>query len=370
MPLKVDIVTKRVQNTAELSPCLVPGARVVADLRRSELLARIGAFPLTRRSDACNVQALFVFATVFFLAGPSHRLQDFATTFARELRRIAQMAGLPKLYSAGALSRALGATDRATAENLSDALLVHEPGMPDLLAHPSVHHRDSQGDPWHVVDFDPTVTWRVVPSSDAAKPTEAADLGWVTRDPSPGSVDAEEGPVEVRIVLSRLRPTGGRARHGVLIDGYQVEMFGTTLPPEAWPADEVVALYRARAVIENRCAQEDREFATERTLSYHPWGQMLMVSFAPTEPRSRRSSRPSLEVQRAARSRGPPRCGSIAARHPTRLTRSLRTTAPPDSTNVGPDSGLPAKPWSPFALSPSTPVRTRIGAASRHVQFP
>ena len=125
-----------------------------------------------------------------------------------------------------------------------------------------------------------SASWHKVYGSDTAKPTEAADLGWVTLYPSEGSVDADKGPVEVRVILSRLRPTDGKAKHGVMIDGYQVEMFGTTLLPDAWPAEEIVSLYRGRAVIENRFAQEDREFATERTFSYHVWAQMLMVSVA------------------------------------------------------------------------------------------
>lgn len=412
MPLSVDVVTRPVRNTAEIAPALVPGVRLLAEFRRNGVLERIGGFHLNRRSGAYDVLSVVALGVVFLLAGADRGLQSFCRGFSRELGRIARLAGLRRLPSAGALSRALSSVDRNTAEGVADTLLLGAPDMADVLGHPAVVHRDRHGDPWHVIDFDPTITafrrrdlpsgedlpaatrraqgvpgytgqkrgetrvrhlplmhagtglwlayrleepgtpgvrslrrllesarpwwprlggpervvlrfdgefgnvgglrccraegihalgriaryallerpeiqaaveaavWREVPGSDSAKPTEAADLGWVTLHPSEGAVDAEDGPVEVRVVLSRLRPTDGQARHGVMIGDWQVEMFATTLEPGSWPAEEVVALYRGRAVIENRFAQEDREFATERTFSFHLWGQMLMVSIA------------------------------------------------------------------------------------------
>jgi hypothetical protein len=412
MPLSCDVVTKPLRNSAEVSSLLTRGVRVVAEFRRIKQIDRIRRFHLNRRSHAANIVSIFVFAIIYFLADVRSGLQDFCRDFAKDLRRIAPVAGLSKLASAGALSGALSAVDRGTSEAVADELLQNSPGAMDLLGQPAVLYCDSQGERWHVIDFDPTVTafrlrdlpagedlappvrrspgvpgytgqkrgetrirhlpllhsgaglwmahrleepgaplvrsfknvlasarpwwprlggpqkviirfdgevghtggfrvckeeglhavgrlsrysllerpeiqealetakWTPVPSSDAAKPTEAADLGLVTLYPAKGAVDEEEGPVEIRVVVSRLRPTDGILKHGVMIGGYQVEMYGTTLEQGAWPAEEVVALYRGRAVIENRFAQEDREFETERTFSFHLWGQALMVSFA------------------------------------------------------------------------------------------
>lgn len=81
-------------------------------------------------------------------------------------------------------------------------------------------------------------------------------------------------PVSVRVVVSRY-PRTSTAEHGVVIQGWQYELFAADLSPEAWPANEVVAAYFGRCGMENRFAQEDRELDLDRTFSFHLPGQEL-----------------------------------------------------------------------------------------------
>jgi hypothetical protein len=130
-----------------------------------------------------------------------------------------------------------------------------------------------------VVALMPALIWRDVRSSGGGPPRQAADLGLFTLHPDDGAARSGEGPVEVRVVVTRFARSSA-PEHGVLRDGFQIELFATTLPADAWPAEDVVALYFGRSALENRFAQEDREFGIDRTFSYHPPGQEWMSGIA------------------------------------------------------------------------------------------
>lgn len=130
-----------------------------------------------------------------------------------------------------------------------------------------------------VVAMLPEVTWLTVESAGGGPARTAADLGLFTLFPRDGVAAAGDGAVEVRVVVTRFARTGP-ADHGVLRDGHQLELFATTLPADAWPANDVVALYFGRGAMENRFAQEDREFGIDRTFSFHPPGQEWMSGIA------------------------------------------------------------------------------------------
>jgi hypothetical protein len=103
---------------------------------------------------------------------------------------------------------------------------------------------------------------------------EAADLGELVLH----DVDAEVEPVATRVVLTRFRTDREVPGRGVLRGGFQIELFGTSLPADAWPPEDVAGLYAGRAVLENRFAQEDREYALERRFSDSAPGQMFVVN--------------------------------------------------------------------------------------------
>ena len=122
-------------------------------------------------------------------------------------------------------------------------------------------------------------TWKAVPDSLTPPQRFAADIGFLTltADKKSRQPDGKPyPPIKVR-VLAALFGKSGEAKRGVKLDGEQVELFATDLPPEGWPAEEVVSAYFGRTGQENRFAQEDRELGLDRIFSYHLPGQELAV---------------------------------------------------------------------------------------------
>lgn len=120
-------------------------------------------------------------------------------------------------------------------------------------------------------------TWYPMRPGESGVKREAAELGTFTLR---GSTDSDNDTVvTVRVVVTRFRRESPPS-HGVMRDGYQLELFATTLDSVSWPAPDVAELYAGRGAIENRFAQEDREFNVERTFSFHPPGQEWMCGVA------------------------------------------------------------------------------------------
>lgn len=119
----------------------------------------------------------------------------------------------------------------------------------------------------------PTLQWLSVRSGESGVKREAAELGTFTLT---GTDAYANRMVTVRVVVTRLRRTS-EPDHGVMQDGYQLELFATTLDPSRWSAADVSELYGGRASIENRFGQEDRELGLSHTYSYNPPGQAWMV---------------------------------------------------------------------------------------------
>jgi hypothetical protein len=119
----------------------------------------------------------------------------------------------------------------------------------------------------------PALQWHAVRPGESRVRREAAELGTFTFRGSDKHADLQ---VTVRVIVTRFKRSS-KPEHGVLRDGYQLELFATTLDSAPWPAPDVAELYSGRAVVENRYAQEDREFGMGRTYCYNPAGQEWMV---------------------------------------------------------------------------------------------
>ena len=138
---------------------------------------------------------------------------------------------------------------------------------PELLRNPEVLDRLRQA------------IWYEVSDSRSGPRRTAADLGIMRiaagkRTKTPAGDKYES--IDVRVVASRFaRPNDTQAQRGTLLDGFQVELFGTDLCSQRWPADEVVSHYYGRTAQENRFHQDDRELGTHRIVSYHLPGQEL-----------------------------------------------------------------------------------------------
>jgi hypothetical protein len=121
----------------------------------------------------------------------------------------------------------------------------------------------------------PQVRWYPVSTGESGVPREAAELGTFTLHGSRGAEDPD-AEVTVRVIVTRM-PRTSAPDHGIVVDSYQLELFATTLDAASWAAPDVVTLFHGRASIENRFAQEDREFDLGRTFSFHAPGQEWMV---------------------------------------------------------------------------------------------
>ena len=122
-------------------------------------------------------------------------------------------------------------------------------------------------------------TWKAVPDSLTRPQRFAADIGFITLTADKKSRKPDGSPyppLKVRVVAAIFGKRGD-AKRGVKLDGEQVELFATDLPPDGWPAEDVVSAYFGRTGQENRFAQEDRELGLDRIFSYHLPGQELAV---------------------------------------------------------------------------------------------
>jgi len=120
--------------------------------------------------------------------------------------------------------------------------------------------------------------WFDVPSSGAGPARQAADLGWVMLEAGANTRRADGStyaPIEARVVVSRFRSREDGRGAGVVLNGWQYELWGTHLSRSAWPEAEIVAGYFGRSGQENRFSQEDRELGLGRIYSYHLPGQQL-----------------------------------------------------------------------------------------------
>jgi len=124
--------------------------------------------------------------------------------------------------------------------------------------------------------------WYEVPSSGSGPTRLAAELGDLLLHPSKNTT-TDEGErfeaVRVRMVVSRFA-AAEKSGAGIVIDGWQYELYATDLPASAWPAAETVELYYGRCGQENRFAQEDRELELDRIFSYNLPGQELATVVA------------------------------------------------------------------------------------------
>ena len=143
-------------------------------------------------------------------------------------------------------------------------------GHYSLLRQPDVQHLLAVG------------VWKPVPSSGSGPKREAMDLGEVVLRPGAQTRDVKGDVYEEirsRMLVSRFKTEDAGTDIGQLDNGYVYELFAADLPADAWPCEETVALYFARAAVETRFAQEDHELGLDHLFSYNLLGQELACLF-------------------------------------------------------------------------------------------
>lgn len=119
-------------------------------------------------------------------------------------------------------------------------------------------------------------SWQLVPDSKSGPTRQVTELGmWPCHEDL--SMDgAPEGLTQARVLVTRYR---AEKKHGagLLRNGWQYELFGTSLHAAAWPATDAVALYFGRASLENRFSQLFCELELKKIFSFHLGGQWLSL---------------------------------------------------------------------------------------------
>jgi hypothetical protein len=171
--------------------------RVVSHCKESGLFAELKEiFRLDRCKGSQGID-LFVFVVTFFAVGQLRGgFRKFADTKRVEGGKIAAVGGRDGMMSQAAVSRALSAVNMPLARKLS-SVLTASLARPELFAHPAVQNMDALGEPWHVFDFDPTVSayrQRALPQGEGLP--EAKRLS--TELASPGTAGRKRGKVVMR----------------------------------------------------------------------------------------------------------------------------------------------------------------------------
>lgn len=162
-------VTYSLPDPDEL-PGWASGAVVLLDsLASSGQLATLAErLSLSRRAGAHDVVGVVAFLVAWFASELRCGLRPFAERLRGRIgakrtdltvaQRLAGLVGRTALCSSSALSRALGGVDVHAVRAVAPWLLTEVPGLDELYRHPSVMTLDTLGQPWHVFDFDPSIT--------------------------------------------------------------------------------------------------------------------------------------------------------------------------------------------------------------------
>ncbi len=109
------------------------------------------------RHGGYQVVPMFAAATVVLAAGPQWAMRPLLQLLGKSmLKRLGRLFGATRLPSSSAMSRALCGLSHDEVRPFVRGLLASSVDE-EMVTHPAVHHLDSVGKPWHVVDVEPTV---------------------------------------------------------------------------------------------------------------------------------------------------------------------------------------------------------------------
>lgn len=127
-----------------------------------------------------------------------------------------------------------------------------------------------------VMEWLDNATWQLVPDSMSGPTRQVTELGiWPCEDDLTAD-GAPEGLTQSRVLVTRY-PAKVKHGAGFLKNGWHYELFGTSLHAAAWPAPDAVALYFARASLENRFSQLFSELEIKKVFSFQLGGQWLAM---------------------------------------------------------------------------------------------
>lgn len=112
---------------------------------------------IRREGGYCGFDIL-LFLLFFFGARMGVGLKTFWLRARPYGKRLAALGERRSLASSASVSRALDKVDSERTQRIASWLLYDVAGIEEVLRHPAVQTIDTNGEGWHVFDFDPTVT--------------------------------------------------------------------------------------------------------------------------------------------------------------------------------------------------------------------
>ena len=111
---------------------------------------------LVNRSGGYSGLNAFIFMMLFFCSPLFRSFRAFEEDIAAHNEHIAAIAGFRRLLSTSSLSRLLLRITQEEVDNFSSWILLDFPNILPILERPDVLHIDRAGNPWHILDMDPT----------------------------------------------------------------------------------------------------------------------------------------------------------------------------------------------------------------------
>jgi hypothetical protein len=188
-------------------------------------------FPLSRHGGY-QVVPLFAAATIVLCAGPQWGMRPLLESLEKQMRkRLGRLFGVTSLPSSSSMSRALCGLSHDMVRPFVRRLLASSVDE-DMVRHPAVHHLDSFGDSWHVVDIDPTVdAFRQRDQNDEPERAEPS-----RRAPGePGYTGRKRGELRTRVIPALHDGLGlWLGMQLVACEGSVAPVVGTPWPPMPW----------------------------------------------------------------------------------------------------------------------------------------
>jgi hypothetical protein len=157
MPRRTVRVTPKVQTDA-LPDWANEYVVLATELEGRGVLREIGErLRVARRDGYCGLD-IFLFLLAYFSSGLNMGLRPFSRRCAPHARQLAAVGGRVLWPSSASVSRFLGTTEQQQVGGFGAWLLGEAVGARAVEAHRSILCRDTRGEPWHVFDYDPTLT--------------------------------------------------------------------------------------------------------------------------------------------------------------------------------------------------------------------
>ena len=157
MPRKRIIVTPK-EETDRLPAWATEYVYMVQELESRNILTEFSRRFKVQRRDGYSSVDILLFLLAYFCSGQKIGLRPFSRLCSEYGSRMAAVGGRRYWPGSASISRFLSSLRDEDIDELEIWILNEAVNAEQLEQHSSIVYRDTQGDEWHVFDFDPTIT--------------------------------------------------------------------------------------------------------------------------------------------------------------------------------------------------------------------